>query len=189
MNKLCKIIRVLTVAPLAAAVAVSLLYFRGKGFFQNGLHYVMSLLTLTVLPLLAYPVSLIKKKDSRRKFQRSLAIVFAVLGYIAGLIFALCTGAPNGEKVLYLTYLLSGLAIALSSFVFKYKSSGHACGIAGPAALLFYYLSPYYLISFILLIPVSVASVQMKRHTVPQLITGSIIPIVCMFIAIGIIST
>lgn len=188
MNKFCKIIRILTVAPLAAAAAVSILYFRGKGFFQNGLHYAISLLTLTVLPLLAYPVSLVKAKENRRKFQRSLAIVFAVLGYIAGLIFALCTGAPNGEKVLYLTYLLSGLAIALSSFVFKYKSSGHACGIAGPAAILSYYLSPFYIISIILLIPVFIASVQMKRHTVPQLIAGSIIPIVCMFISIGIFS-
>ena len=74
MMKLCKIIRIITVAPLAAALAVTLLFLHG-GFFANGANFAAAIISLTVFPLLAYPVSLIKKGDERRRFQRSLAIV------------------------------------------------------------------------------------------------------------------
>ena len=121
MMKLCKIIRIITVAPLAAALAVTLLFLHG-GFFANGANFAAAIISLTVFPLLAYPVSLIKKGDERRRFQRSLAIVLAVAGYIGGLLFSLAANAADGERVLYLTYLLSGVAIAFSSFLLKKKS-------------------------------------------------------------------
>ena len=105
----------------------------------------------------------------------------SVAGYIGGMLFALLTSASVGERVLYLTYLLSGVAIAFSSFVLKKKSSGHACGIAGPVALLAYYIHPLYLLGLLLLLPVGYASLKMKRHTLPQLISGSVIPILCLF--------
>ena len=151
MMKLCKIIRIITVAPLAAALAVTLLFLHG-GFFANGANFAAAIISLTVFPLLAYPVSIIKKGDERRRFQRSLAIVLAVAGYIGGLLFSLAANAADGERVLYLTYLLSGVAIAFSSFVLKKKSSGHACGIAGPVALLAYYVHPLYLLGLLLLL-------------------------------------
>ena len=171
MMKLCKIIRIITVAPLAAALAVTLLFLHG-GFFANGANFAAAIISLTVFPLLAYPVSLIKKGDERRRFQRSLAIVLAVAG----------------ERVLYLTYLLSGVAIAFSSFLLKKKSSGHACGIAGPVALLAYYVHPLYLLGLLLLLPVGYASLKMKRHTLPQLISGAVIPIVCLILSAAICS-
>ena len=120
MMKLCKIIRIITVAPLAAALAVTLLFLHG-GFFANGANFAAAIISLTFFPLLAYTVSLIKKGDERRRFQRSLAIVLAVAGYIGGLLFSLAANAADGERVLYLTYLLSGVAIAFSSFVLKKK--------------------------------------------------------------------
>lgn len=180
MMRLCKIIRIITVAPVAAAAAVTLLFIHGN-FFVSNMHYIAALTALTVFPLSAYPISLIKKADERRNFQRTLAIVLSVAGYIGGMLFALLTSASVGERVLYLTYLLSGVAIAFSSFVLKKKSSGHACGIAGPVALLAYYIHPLYLLGLLLLLPVGYASLKMKRHTLPQLISGSVIPILCLF--------
>ena len=67
MMKLCKIIRIITVAPIAAAAAVTLLFIHGV-FFINNIHFAAALITLTVLPLSAYPVSLVKKADERRNF-------------------------------------------------------------------------------------------------------------------------
>ena len=144
MKAFFKFIRVITVAPVIAAVTVTLLYFFGNGIFKDTFHYIAALVTLTFFPLLAYPLSLIKPSETRRGFQRSAAIVFSVAGYIAGLVFSLVSGAPAGEKTVYFTYLLSGIIIALTSFVFKYKSSGHTCGIADPVALLVYYINPVY---------------------------------------------
>ena len=180
MMKLCKIIRIITVAPLAAAAAVTLLFIHGN-FFVNNIHFAAALISLTVFPLTAYPVSLVKKAEERRKFQRSLAIILAVAGYIGGTLFSFLTNASAGEKVLYLTYLLSGCAIAFSSFVLKKKSSGHACGIVGPVALLAYYIHPLYLLLLLLLLPVGYASLKMKRHTLPQFISGALIPVLCLF--------
>lgn len=184
MNKLFKLIRIVTVAPTAALVTVIMLYLLKDGFFVNTMHFTAAILTLTVLPLSAYPVSLVKPKSERRNFQRSLAIVFAVFGYIAGTAYSFVSGGSSGERVMYLTYLLSGIMIALSSFILKRKSSGHACGISGPVTLLTYYLSPFCALGYFLLIPVFEASLKMKRHTLSQLISGSIIPIVCMLIAV-----
>lgn len=185
MMKLCKIIRIITVAPIAAAATVTLLFIHG-GFFTYNIHFAAALITLTVLPLSAYPVSLVKKADERRNFQRSLAIVFSVAGYIGGTLFSFLTNAPDDEKVLYLTYLLSGVAIAFSSFVLKKKSSGHACGIAGPVALLAYYINPLYPLGLLLLLPVGYASLKMKRHSLPQFVCGAVIPVACLFASIAI---
>lgn len=184
MDRLFKIIRVITVAPIAALITVILLFCFKNGFFVNSVHFAAAILSLTVLPLSAYPVSLLKPKSERRKFQRSLAIVFAVTGYIIGTLYSFLSKCSGGEKVLYLTYLLSGVVIALSSFVLKRKSSGHACGISGPVTLLTYYLSPIYALGYLLLIPVFIASVKMKRHTPAQFISGSIIPVICFFAAL-----
>lgn len=184
MNKICKLIRIITVAPIAALVTVLMLNFMKDGFFVNEWHFWTAILTLTVLPLLAYPVSLVKQKDERRIFQRSLAIVFAVVGYITGTVCSFESGGSKGERVLYLTYLLSGVMIALSSFILKRKSSGHACGISGPVTLLTYFLSPLCACGYFLLIPVFEASLKMKRHTLSQLVSGSAIPVVCMLISV-----
>ena len=184
MNKLFKIIRVITVAPIAALITVILLFCFKQGFFVNNVRFAAAVLMLTVLPLSAY---LIKPKNERRSFQRSLAIVFAVAGYIIGTAYSFLSKCSSGEKVLYLTYLLSGVVIAANSFIFKRKSSGHACGISGPVTLLVYYLSPAYALGYLLLIPVFIASVKMKRHTPHQFISGSIIPILCFLAAVTVI--
>lgn len=184
MNILSKSVRVLTVPPVIAAVTVTLLYFLGNNIIAGPWHYAAALAALTVFPLLAYPISLVKPQDKRRPFQRRLAIILSVAGYIGGFSFALVSDAPAGEKVLFTTYLLSGVLTALSSFVLKLKSSGHACGVSGPAAVLSYYISPWFLFSYILLIPVFWSSLRLRRHTAAQLIAGSIIPIVCLFVSI-----
>lgn len=184
MNILSKSVRVITVPPVIAAVTVTLLYFLGNNIFANVWHCAAALAALTVFPLLAYPISLVKTADTRRGFQRKLALILSVAGYIGGFIFALVTDAPSGEKVLFTTYLLSGVLTALSSFVLKIKSSGHACGVSGPAALMSYYLTPWFLLTYILLIPVFWSSLRLKRHTPAQLISGSVIPVICLFISI-----
>ena len=77
-----KVIRVASIPPVCAAVLISLLFFAGDGLIDGPLHYIAALLFLVVLPVAAYPVSVFSKKADRRSFQRSLAIVFAVVGYV-----------------------------------------------------------------------------------------------------------
>lgn len=184
-----KAVRVLTVAPFMAAFMLTAILIVKPSIFSNINHYLYALSCLTVFPLLAYPISAIipplRKKG--REGQRNLAIVFSVIGYVAGIAGSFIFGAARIEMLIFWTYLLSGIMIALSSFVFGVKASGHACGVSGPIAMLIYCLGLPYCILYAILAFVFWASVKMKRHTPAQLVIGSAIPVVMMIISLGIV--
>jgi len=177
---LAKTLRILTVPPVLAAIASTVLLLYGT---VSPIHYIILLLTLTVLPTLAYPLSLLWPPHDRRRRQRNLALVLSVSGYVAGALFALLAGAPRPELVFYMTYVLSGIATAGLTFALHIKSSGHACGTAGPAVFLGLYVHPAFFCLLLLLIPVFWASLKTKRHTLSQLSIGAATPIVGLLLA------
>lgn len=184
-----KIVRVMTVAPFMAAFMLTVIWFARPDSYLGFGHYLYALCALTVFPLLSYPVSAIipalRKKG--RDGQRNLAIVFSVVGYIAGILGSVLFGAGRIELLIFMTYLLSGVSIALSSFVFGVKASGHACGVSGPIAMMIYVLGLPYIALYGLLGAVVWASLKIKRHTPVQLVLGSIIPVVAMLLSIRIV--
>ena len=185
MKKIAYVIRVITVAPIMALVLLIVLYFNSPLTFGSTAVFLMTVFFLVVLPLLAYPLQpLVKKyKDKGREGQRTLAMIFAVAGYILGLASAIIFGAPTGVLVIYLAYMISGLLVALTNKVLHFKASGHACGIAGPFMLLVYFGQMIGYAGLGVLIIAWIASFYMKRHTWPQLLVGTAIP----FSALGII--
>lgn len=186
---IAKIVRVITVAPFMAALMLTVIWFARPDSYLGLGHYLYALGVLTVFPLISYPVSAIipalRKKG--RDGQRNLAIVFSVVGYIAGILGSVFFGAGRIELLIFMTYLLSGISIALSSFVFGVKASGHACGVSGPIAMMIYVLGLPYIALYGLLGAVVWASLKIKRHTPVQLLLGSIIPVAAMFISARII--
>lgn len=186
-QKLAKLVRVVTTAPLVAALMVTILYFAFPGSYANLTHYLVTLFCLTVLPLLAYPLSYlipsIRKKG--RDGQRNLAIVFSVIGYFAGFFYSVFFGGATVECVVIGTYLLSGLLIGVCS-LFHFKASGHACGESGPIAMLCYWLGPWFFLGYGLLAVVFWSSLKLKRHNVAQLLVGSLIPVIAMFVSIAV---
>lgn len=183
MKAFAKAIRIITVAPLAAAALILTLFCLLTGAFADILHMAAALITLCLIPLAAYPISLIWKRAARRDRQRRLAIILSVAGYISGFAFAMLTDATVTELMLYGTYLISGIIIAASTFLFRIKCSGHACGIAGPIVFLSVTTSYWFMFGFLLLIPVFWSSLKMHRHTVSQLISGAVVPALAFFIS------
>ncbi len=178
-------VRVITAPHFMALLLASLLYITlGRNAFASPLHYMEAVFTLTLLPMLAYLLCRFvpSLRNRGRKFERGVAIVFSMFGYVLATFFALLGGATEVELTMYFTYLFSGLFTALFS-IFGFKASGHACGTSGPAALLTFCASPVYLPLFCLLIPVYKSSLKLKRHTVSQLVVGTVIPIVALAIA------
>ena len=104
-----------------------------------------------------------------------------------GTLFAVFCGGSRLELELYLTYIMSGALMGLFSFVFKFRTSGHACGVSGPFALLAYKLSPFWLLGFLLLIPVFSSSLRLKRHRLSELIAGAAISVCALFAAVLIV--
>lgn len=182
-EKTAKVIRVLTTAPVFAAILSTLLYYLLPDGFASTGHYLAAIGCLVVLPLLAYPISCavpaLRKKG--RDGQRNLAVIFSVIGYIAGFLFALLCGGTATEKVLFGTYLISGIGIAACAAL-RFKASGHACGCSGPIAMLAVFVSPWFLTGYLLLVPVVWASKKLGRHSAVQMLVGAIIPVAAMLL-------
>ncbi|WP_455617870.1 hypothetical protein [Eisenbergiella sp.] len=179
---ICRVIRCLTVAPLMACVMLLILYGRDKALCGQAAGLAESLVFLVALPLLAYPLQPLvpRYRDSGREGQRSLAMIFAVAGYVLGCLVCLISGAPVSQWIIYLEYLLSGLLIFGCNKLLHRKASGHACGVAGPAALLIYFGVPAWIPALLVMAAVWWASLVMRRHTLGQLAGGTVIPVAVM---------
>ena len=189
MNQAFKIIRRFTVPLVFAAALLIIISIAYPHALGNPWHLLGGLFFLTVLPTLAYPLQryIPKFKDRGREGQRSLAMIFSFLGYLFGTVIAFLFSAPVALKIIYLEYLFCGIAMLLFNKLFKIKASGHACGIVGPVILLLYFkLYIPAIIGAALIIPVYISSIKTKQHTVSQLIGGSVIPVVVLFLMIAV---
>lgn len=182
-EKIAKLLRILTTPPVFALILCTLLYFLLNGAFASLRHYLAAVFFLTVLPVLAYPVAALipSLRKKGRDGQRNLSIAFSVLGYIGGFLYAILGGGAAVEKVLFGTYLISGVTLAVCTFL-HYKASGHACGCSGPVAMLSVFVCPWFLFGYLLLTPVIWSSMKLKRHTATQLLVGTVIPVLAMLI-------
>lgn len=183
VKKSAKVIRILTTAPVFAAILSTLLYVLLPDGFASVGHYLAALGFLVGLPLLAYPLSYLipalRKKG--RDGQRNLAVIFSVVGYIGGFLLAVLGGGTATEKVLFGTYLISGIGIAVCT-VLHFKASGHTCGCSGPVAMLAVFASPWFLVGYLLLTPIVWSSKKLGRHSGAQMLAGAVIPVLAMLL-------
>lgn len=181
-DKLAKILRVVTLAPLMALVILCILYILRPELFGGALEFGLAVLFLTVFPLLGYPLQPITPyfRKKGREGQRNLAMIFAVVGYIAGCITALCMDAPYGLRFIYFSYLFSGVLLVGCNKICGLRASGHTCGIMGPFALLAVFGQPWALLGAPVLAAACWASLHMKRHTAIQLAAGALVPLIAL---------
>ncbi len=184
-----KIIRRITVAPIAAFLMNTFIVFFHWEVFGIGYQYLIAVFCLTVLPLSAYPLQRFIPffKNEGRRGQRNFAIIMSILGYVLSLGLSFALGSSVELKVMYLTYFLSGVFIGLFTKVFHVPASGHMCGIVGPCLIMVYFLGIWGMISFLLVPLVIWASLKTKQHNGLQLFLGFLIPVVSLFIAAVII--
>lgn len=181
---LSKIIRVLTLAPLMCLVASLIIYFSKPSYYASFSSFITSTLLLVIFPLLAYPIYYIvppfKKKG--RVFQRKLAIIFAFISYIVVFALSFIFKDSWSIRVFYFAYVFSSICIFASTKLLHFNASGHAAGMTGPIIYLSFYVSPWYLLGLILVVLVYLASLYMKRHTLLELIWGSLLPSICIIV-------
>lgn len=185
MKFFTKFIRVITIAPVMAVILLLVLFCAAPQYGITRCQFFFSLLFLAVMPVLAYPLQPYIKpfKNQGRTGQRNLAIIFSVIGYLCGLAYSLLLAPNKVLSIVYLTYLLSGVIIALFTRFTPLKASGHACGIVGPATVIICYVSWW---GLLLLIPYTLtffSSVRMKRHSVTEYLIGSLVPIASLALA------
>ena len=172
-----KAIRVLTTAPLMAAIALALLRICREEIFSGEMQFLLLFFCLGLLPLLAYPLQRFFPhfKNQGRSGQRHLAMIFAVGGYLISMLVCVITRASKAVWFFCLEYLLSGIIIILFNKAFQLKISGHICGVVGPMLLLIQNgLWPAFPIGCIILVLVAIASLKTNRHTIMQIVGGGV---------------
>ena len=175
-----RIIRICTLAPLLAAVMLVFLYAAQPEIFGSLGGLLRQLLFLSLFPLLAYPVQpLIPSfREKGREGQRHLAMIFAFAGYLLNGIVNICVHPSRELSLIGWVYLLSGITILLCNRIFQLRASGHAAGIGAVIGLLTLTGHPGTLVVALpLLFLVFWSSIAAKRHTLSQLISGTLIPV------------
>jgi hypothetical protein len=177
LEKIAKAVRIITVAPIMAAILIAVLYWQVPDF-RNPYVLGISVLFLVAFPLLAYPLQPLIPgfKNKGREGQRNLAMLFAVIGYVVIVLIAVFINPSSVAWTIYLTYLLSAVLIALLNKVIHLKASGHACGVAGPVLALIWFVGINALYGLVFLGLVYWASIKTKRHKFVELLAGTIVP-------------
>ena len=105
--------------------------------------------------------------------ERKVGFVLSIAGYVAGtLIMLIFFHKSRLNMALMLSYLFTVVGLTIVNLL-HYKASGHGSGAAGPATALTIVYGWLGAISFLLLVAVAVAKMDIKEHTLGQLCTGA----------------
>ncbi len=176
-EKIAHVIRIVTVPPVMVAILIVLLFTLRKDIFTHTSEMVVSLLCLSIFPVLAYPLSVIipALKRKGRDGQRSLAMYISGVSYLAVFIYGFAAGVGNDLKLVYTGYFMSVVILLVANKVFHVRASGHACSVSGPLVYTAYFLGIGGIIVGVVLWGVILwASLAMKRHTLTEFILGTL---------------
>ena len=183
MEKFYKFARAITLAPVIAMISLTATAIFRPDVIGTAWHYAYMMLFLGILPLLAYPLQpyIPRFADKGRSGQRTLAMLFAVAGYLLNFAVSLLAQPTRGMWLICLEYLLSGVLILVFNKVLHIKLSAHGCGSAGPVALMLYFGMPIpALVMAAMTARAYVSSVRAGHHTMGQLLGGSAVSVVLL---------
>ena len=175
--KIAHAVRIISIPPVMVGILLVLLFTLRDDIIASTADMVASMLGLTVLPILAYPVSFavpaLRRKG--REGQRSLAMYFSTVGYVAVFVYGLIASVGVGLMHIYAGYLFSVVIILVSNKVFKVRVSGHACSVSGPLVYSGYFLGIWgIIVGVVCWGAILWASLVMKRHTFKEFLLGTL---------------
>lgn len=180
--KIAHVVRIVSVPPVMVGILLVLLFAFRHDVFATTADMVVSLLGLTILPMMAYPASYlipsIREKDKAshgREGQRTLAMYFSTVGYVGVFVYGLIAGAGVGLMHIYTGYLLSVIIILVSNKVLHVRVSGHACSVSGPLVYSGYFLGiAGIIVGAVCWCVILWASLVTKRHTFKEFLLGTL---------------
>lgn len=170
-----KIIRVLTIPPLLVLLLLTALFFIRSDIYSGIPQLIISICLLMLVPILSYPIAAVipSLKAKGRDGQRNAGFVTSIIGYTAVFIYGLLANVSMDLMLIYTTYFLSVIVLALINKVFKHRASGHACSIVGPLILTVYFAGWIYLLPCTIILALVIwSSLYLKRHTKTELFWG-----------------
>lgn len=172
-----KIIRVITVPPVMAAWLILALWRSGGVIVRTPSEAAISILFLSLLPLLAYPIAaLVPSLRARgREGQRNLAFGLSLAGYLGGWLYG--RFFDDGQTLLFIfgVYVLSVVILLVFNKLLGLRASGHACSVAGPILVICFVLRGWWVPVCLGVFAASFwGSVRSGRHTVGEYLLGTL---------------
>jgi hypothetical protein len=118
--------------------------------------------------------------------ERKVGFVLSMAGYVVGtLTMVIFFRESRLNMALMLSYLFTVIGLTAVNLM-HYKASGHGSGAAGPATALTIVYGWPGAISFLLLVAVAVAKIDIKEHTLGQLCAGAGLSIASTLVAFAV---
>ena len=182
------------VSNILAPATISLPFILLVAFYQAQdelsalLFACITLFFLSVGPLLyiiiGVRLGILSDIDVSRRSQRVGPFIFAIISSTIGWIILSLTDGPRNLQTVMIITVFSGIIMMVITL--WWKISMHASSLGGVATMLTALYGTVMLPLFVLLVLVSWSRVVLRRHTVPQVIAGSLAGIVLSLVILKI---
>ena len=182
------------VSNILAPATISLPFILLVAFYQTQdklsalVFACITLFFLSVGPLLyiiiGVRLGILSDIDVSRRSQRVGPFIFGIISATIGWIILSLTDAPRNLQTVMIITVFSGIIMMVITL--WWKISMHASSFGGVATMLTVLYGAVMLPLFVLLVLVSWSRVVLRRHTVPQVIAGSLAGIVLSLVILKI---
>jgi hypothetical protein len=167
--------------PMLSGAMVTYIFFRLPTNIPNrlaGFGWALTFISLIPLAsLLFYIPGKVKDWAKVVKRQRTASFVLMIISYPIGFIVLKLIKAPRIFEAIAVNYTLITLGLIIFNLILRYKASGHAAGVAGPVAAMFYFFG-IPAAPLATLIPLAIfARIAAKGHDIWQLVIGAVMSI------------
>ena len=148
----------------------------GFSWLYAGVLFVFVILVPFLLLLFLKTHHEIETLEINHRERRIKPLLYCIISYVIAFVLLLILKAPYVITAFTFCYISNTLIVLFITFF--WKVSVHAIGLAGPLAALTFALGPVIYPFYGLLIIVGASRVVLKRHTVLQVITGSLLGLI-----------
>ena len=171
-----RVSNILAPATISLPFILLVAFYKAQNQLTALIYACITLFFLSVGPLLYIIIGVRLGKlsdiDVSRRSQRAGPFIFGIVSVMIGwLVLALTNGPRNLQTVMIIT-VFSGIIMMVITF--WWKISMHASSLGGVATMLTVLYGAVMLPLFVLLVFVSWSRVVLRRHTVTQVIAGSL---------------
>ncbi len=190
-NKFARIISTIFVPPSFTIIVYLIFAFTIETTVQESLTvFLVALIFGFILPIAMFVLmrkkKMISDNDAMIKDQRTLPYLIAIIFYLVGLIILIFAEVSRISIAFWFCYITNTI---ITIIINKYwKISAHSMGASGAAAALFFTFGWSSFVAMIITLLVGWSRIELKCHTISQVIAGIILAFISVYIQMKIIT-
>jgi membrane-associated phospholipid phosphatase len=170
---------ILAPASISIPFVVLVALYHAQNVLRSLTYALITLFFLSIGPFIYILISVrmgkISDVDVSRRTERSGPFLFGISSVLAGWLALIILHGPKNLQTLLIITAVSGIVMMVTTL--WWKISIHASSMGGVATILTAFYGAVMLPTFLLLVLVSWSRVVLRRHTVLQVVAGSLVSI------------